>query len=190
MVDVHVVDDDVAHVLHGDAAAAGNVDVGPAAVDGLVGVEDELLLELDEHVGGEDDPEGLRLDDRVAEGARFGVDGVEVGGVGHDVVAAAFAAERVLAEADCAVGEALAVELPVRVTAPAVVDGVAGEAGGGGVGEHRPTPRHRGVSLPANFLFFFIFFLLEKMRIWKESTKTLDTTNGQPEKRGSDVCNV
>lgn len=130
VVDVDVVDDDVADVLQSEAAAADDVDVGAAAVEGLVGVEYQLLRQLDQHVGGEHDPEGLRLDDGVAERARFRGDGVVVGGVRYDVVTAALAAQRVLAEPKAAVGQALAVELPVGVAAPTVVDRVAREAVG------------------------------------------------------------
>lgn len=43
MVDVDVVDDDVAYVLQGDAAASDDVDIGAASVEGFVAVEDELL---------------------------------------------------------------------------------------------------------------------------------------------------
>ena len=67
VVDVDVVDDDVLHVLDGQAAVAGDVDGGAPAVDGFVAVDDEFVFEADEHVGGEDDPEGLFLDDGVAE---------------------------------------------------------------------------------------------------------------------------
>ncbi|CAA7395931.1 unnamed protein product [Spirodela intermedia] len=54
-------DDDVGHVLHGDAGPAGDVHGGASAVDGL----------LDGHVVGEDDPKGLFLNDGVPEGAWF-----------------------------------------------------------------------------------------------------------------------
>lgn len=104
VVDVDVVDDDVGHVLEREAAVAGDFDVGAAAVDGFVAVDDELVFELDEHVGGEGDPDGFRLDDGVAEGARRGVRRVAVGGVGDDVDLATFAAEGALGEADAAVG--------------------------------------------------------------------------------------
>ena len=44
VVDVDVVDDDVLHVLDGQAAVAGDVDGGSAAVDGFVAVDDEFLF--------------------------------------------------------------------------------------------------------------------------------------------------
>ncbi len=73
-------------------------------------------------------PEGFFLNDSVAEGTGDRVGGVTVGGVGDDVDLTAFAAEGVVAESDAAVGEPLAVFLPVRVACPTVVDGVAGDA--------------------------------------------------------------
>jgi hypothetical protein len=125
VVDVEAVDDDVGDELDGDAGAAGDVHVGAAAVDGLEAVHDELLPEPDDHVALEDDPERLLLDDGVAEGALARVDGVVVAGVGDHVEPAVAAADGVAAEADAAVGQALAVVVPVRVPAPAVVDRVA-----------------------------------------------------------------
>lgn len=129
VVDVDPVEDHVRRVVDGDARAAGDVDAGAAAVDGLVRAHHQLLLEADDHVGSEDYPERLVLDDGVAERAGFWVDGVVVGGVGDDVDTAVLAAEGVLAEADGAVGEAVAMGRPVGVAAPAVVDWVGGGAG-------------------------------------------------------------
>ena len=127
VVNVDAVDDDVAHVLQGHAAPAGDVHIGSSPVYGLEAVDDELVLEFDEHVGGEGNPQGLSLDHSVPESARSGVDGVLVGGVGDHIELTALAAHSVLAEPNAAVGEALPVVLPVGVTPPAVVNGVTGE---------------------------------------------------------------
>lgn len=51
MVDMDVMYDDMRHVLQRYAPVSGDMNFGAAAVDGLVGVEDELVLELDDHVG-------------------------------------------------------------------------------------------------------------------------------------------
>uniref|UniRef100_A0A5K1CVU7 Uncharacterized protein n=1 Tax=Nymphaea colorata TaxID=210225 RepID=A0A5K1CVU7_9MAGN len=138
VVDVYAVDDDVGHVLNGNARAVGDVDVCPAAVDGLVAVHDELLLEDDDHVALEHDPEWLVLDDGVAKGPRPRVHGVIVGRVGHDVDAAVTATNGFATKPDAAVGEPLAVVGPVRVATPAVVDGIARAAG---EVAQRPSPR-------------------------------------------------
>lgn len=103
MVDVYVVDDDVGDVLEGYAAVAGDMNVGATAVDGFVAVEDEFVLQVYGHVGGEDDPEGLVLDYSVAEGTGNGVRGVGVGGVGDDVDLTAFSSHGVAAEPNAAV---------------------------------------------------------------------------------------
>jgi len=67
------------------------------------------------------------LDDGVPQGAGLGVRRV-VAGVRDHVDPTVPSADRILAEADGAVGEPLPVRLPIRVAAPAVVDGVAGSA--------------------------------------------------------------
>lgn len=56
VVNVDVVDYNIADVLERDAPSAYNVHVSTAAVDCLETVDDQLLFELDEHVAGEDDP--------------------------------------------------------------------------------------------------------------------------------------
>lgn len=143
VVDVEAVDDDVRHVLDGDARPAGDVHAGAPAVDGLEGVEHELLLEPDGHVAGEDDPEGLVLDDAVPQGARLRADRV-VARVGHHVDLAVPAPDRVLAEPDRAVCQTLAVLLPIGVAPPAVVDRVSCPAG-----QETQIPPRRIVDFPA-----------------------------------------
>lgn len=93
-------DDDVRDVVDGDAGAVGYVDAGAPAVDGLVRVHHQLLLQLDDHVPLEDDPEGLVLDHSVADGARLRVHGVVVAGVTDHVDPAVLSPDGVLAEPD------------------------------------------------------------------------------------------
>lgn len=125
VMNMNTMNDNVGDELNGNASTISNVDVGAAAIDGLEAVQDEFLSESDDHVMIEDDPEGLWLDGSVAESAGFGVDGVDIWRVSDGVERAVSAADGVAAEADAAIGEFLAVEMPVRVTAPAVVYGVA-----------------------------------------------------------------
>ncbi|KAG2620684.1 hypothetical protein PVAP13_3NG210101 [Panicum virgatum] len=132
------VDDDVAHVVQHEAGAAVPDDHGGAAVPddhggaapvhGLVRGHDQLLLGPDGHVTRERDPQGLLLDEAVAEGARRRGRRVFVARVRHHVRLAVLAAAGVTAEPDGAVGEALPVVRPAGVAAPAVVDRVAGAA--------------------------------------------------------------
>jgi len=140
VVDVEPVDDDVGDILDGDAGAVGDVHVGAASVDGLEAVHDELLLERDHHIPLEDDPERLVLDHGVAEGALARVDGVVVARISDHVDLAVAATDGVAAEADAAVSQALAVLVPVRVAAPAVVHRVASAAVV--VAKHPSVQRH------------------------------------------------
>ena len=128
VMDVESVDDDVLHELDGDASAVGDMNVGTAAVDGLVAGDEQLLVEVDDHVAGEDDPERLGLDSSVAESAGAGVDQVVVGGVGDDIDLAVDAAKGVTPEPQGAVGELLAIAGPVGAAPPAAVDRVRGLA--------------------------------------------------------------
>ena len=82
------------------------------------------------HVGTEDNPERLRLDDSITERARARVYSIMIRGVGDNVEAASLAAKGVLAKPNAAIGQTLAVQLPIRVASPAVVDRVASLAGG------------------------------------------------------------
>lgn len=115
--------------LYRNARTIGNVHVGPTSIYGLEAVHDQLLLELDHHVALEDNPERVVLDDGVAEGSGPWVDRVGVGGVSDDVEAAIAAPDGIAAEPCAAVGKALAVLVPGGVASPAVVNGVAREAG-------------------------------------------------------------
>ncbi|KAM1230816.1 hypothetical protein ACFX2J_040774 [Malus domestica] len=127
VVHVDVVDDDVGDILEGYASTAGDVDVDAAAVDGLEAVDNELVFELNGHVGREDDPEGFVLDDSVVERARSWVRWVGIGGVGDYVDQAPFAPQGVHAEPNAAIGEPLVVVAPV-LAAPAVVNWVTAKA--------------------------------------------------------------
>lgn len=78
--------------------------VSTSAVEGFIGVENQLFRETDDHAGGKDDPEGFGLYDGVAKCARSRVDWIVVRRVCDYVEAATFAAQCVLSETDTAVG--------------------------------------------------------------------------------------
>ena len=126
--DVQAMDDDIRNELDRDACAVSNVHIDSTSIYGLEAVHDQLLLQRDDHVALEDDPQRLVLDDSVAQGARPRVDRVVVASVCDHIVAAVAATNGIATEANPAVREALAVPLPVGVAAPAVVDGVASSA--------------------------------------------------------------
>lgn len=56
---VYVVNDDVPNKLDGDARTISDVDLGSTAVDGLVALHDQLLLQRDRHAVLEYDPQWL-----------------------------------------------------------------------------------------------------------------------------------
>ncbi|VFQ92588.1 unnamed protein product [Cuscuta campestris] len=126
--DLDVVNNHIGDVRQGQAPVSGDEQVGAAAVDGLVAVEDQLMFQRDRHVAGEHDPQRLRLDHRVPESPRFRVHDVQVRRVVDCVDGPAFAAHRSVTEPDAAVRQVLAVVFPARVAPPAVVDRVSGEA--------------------------------------------------------------
>jgi len=124
VVDVHVVDDDVVGELHRQLRAVGDPHLRAPAVDGLVALDDELLLERDDHRPGEGDPQRLDLDDGPPERAGARVHHVVVGAVRHHVELAGQTAGGVATEALGAPSQPLPVRRPVLPAPPATVDRV------------------------------------------------------------------
>lgn len=122
---VDSMDDDVGDVMYGDAWSISNVNTCTSTVYGLERVHDQLLLQLDHHVPLENDPQRLVLYHGVSDGSGPRVHRVVVAGVGYYVDSAVSPANCVFAEADGAIGQALAVFLPIGVAPPAVVYRVA-----------------------------------------------------------------
>jgi hypothetical protein len=79
----------------------------PAAVDGLVAGDNELVGEVDAHVPREDDPERPVLDDTIPESVAPGHHEEVVAGVRDDVDLAGEAARGPVAKAQGAGGETL-----------------------------------------------------------------------------------
>lgn len=100
MVNVNVVDDDVANLLNREASMAGDLNISATSVDCLVASDDELVFEFDTHVAGEDYPERFRLDYGVTKCSGNWVRRVVVGGIGYEVKATAFTAECSLSESN------------------------------------------------------------------------------------------
>lgn len=142
---VNVVNDHIADVLQRDASTADNVDVRPAAVQGLVAVEDELLGQPYQHVPREHDPQWLLLYDGIAQRPRLRVHRVIIRGISDNVHLTIPAADGILPEPHGTVGEPLPVVGPIWVALPAVVDGISCLARGRlvvlGELEHLSPPR-------------------------------------------------
>ena len=128
VMDVKSMDDDVGDELNGDARTVGDMNIVTATIYSLETVHDQLLLEGDDHVALEDDPERYILDDSVAESARLRVDRVVVAGVVDHVESTVTPADGVATEPDSAVREPLSILVPVRVAPPAVINRVPGPA--------------------------------------------------------------
>ena len=110
--------------LNGNTTPIGNMNIDSSAINGLETVHDQLLLELNRHVLLEHNPERLLLNDSMAEGAWSGVNRVIIPGVRDDIEAAVTAPNGITAETNTAISETLPIEVPARVAAPAVVDGI------------------------------------------------------------------
>lgn len=167
MMDVNIVYNNIAYILQRNATTSDNMHISSTAIKRLVAIEDELLWELYQHILREHYPQRLFLDHRVTQSPRLGRDHVVVGVVGDDVILAVLAAERVLAEANGAVGQALAVVGPIGVAFPAVVDGVAGQAGG--VGQHLSS-RHGSVHFAVGErgkIVKKVFCVCEMWNVWR-----------------------
>lgn len=98
MVNVDVVDDDMAHLLDREATMAGDLDIRASSIDCFVASDDELVFEFDSHVAGEDDPEWFRLNHGVSKCSGNWIRRVVVGGIGDEVKATAFSSECSLSE--------------------------------------------------------------------------------------------
>lgn len=122
VMDVKTMNNNVGDVLNGDASSICNVDIGTAAVDGLEAVHDQLLLQHYDHVPLEDNPERLVLDHSMAQGAWPWVDRVVIARVGDDIESAIAATNGIATKADAAVGQALAILVPVAIAPPTVIN--------------------------------------------------------------------
>lgn len=94
----YIVDDHIMNKLEGDPCSIGYMDLHSPAINCLIAREYELFLELDDHATGEYDPQGLRLDDSMAEGPGPGVVHVVVRWIGDHVVSALLAPRGAVAE--------------------------------------------------------------------------------------------
>lgn len=122
--DVNPVNDNVGHVLYRDAGTVGNVDIGSSAVDCLVTVHEELFFELDDHVSLKNDPQRLRLNNSMAQGARPGIDCIVVIGICDHIESPILPSNGIPPEPNGAVCKPLSIVFPIWIAAPAVIDGV------------------------------------------------------------------
>jgi len=110
----------MANVLYRNARPIGDLHFGSSPIYGLEAVNHQLILQSDNHVPGENDPQWLCLDHTISKCAGFWVNRV-VGRAGDDVYGAILASDGGFTEAHGAIRQGTAVGIPMRVFAPARV---------------------------------------------------------------------
>lgn len=122
--DMETMDDHIGNKLDGDASPISDVDIHSTGINCLETVHYQFLLQFDHHVSLEHDPQRPVLDDGVTESARSGIDGVVIIWVCHHIVPSITPTNGIASEANATVSKALAVKVPMWVTAPAVINGI------------------------------------------------------------------
>ncbi|RDY05902.1 hypothetical protein CR513_10199, partial [Mucuna pruriens] len=80
--DVNSMDDDIVHVLHGETIAILDLDVRTTTINGLVGGNQELLHQFNDHAMLEYNPQWALLDNGEIESSQLGIHHVVVRVVG------------------------------------------------------------------------------------------------------------
>jgi len=115
IVHMNPVHNDILHKLNLEPSSTRELDIGSPAINGFVRGQNELVLQLDLHVAVKNDPQGLGLQDAIAKRALLGVHHVVVTVVCYDIDVASLPTNSVFAESDGAIGQRLAVGVPVGV---------------------------------------------------------------------------
>ncbi|WVZ13942.1 hypothetical protein V8G54_011508 [Vigna mungo] len=124
VLNANAVDDDVVHELNGEATTVPDLNVGTTTVDGLIGGNEKLLLQSDDHAAFEDDPKWTLLGDGISEGSWLRVDHVLVGVIGDNVNGSTEPSHSASSEPFSASGQTVPVFSPVFVAPPAIVNGI------------------------------------------------------------------
>ena len=119
----------MANKLDGDAGSISNMDIDSTAINGLVAVHYELLLQCYHHIEVENDPERLVLDNSMAQSARPGVNRVVITRISDNIETAITASNGVSTKTYTATSQALAIDEPIRITTPAIINGISSCAG-------------------------------------------------------------
>lgn len=104
VMDMETMYDDVTGVMDGNAWPSSNVNASTPTINCLERVHHQLLLQLDDHVTLEDDPQWLILDHSMTESPWPWIDRVIVLGVGDHVNSTILSAHCILAKPNSAVG--------------------------------------------------------------------------------------
>lgn len=110
---VNIVNNNVVHILNSKASSSCDVHVVTTAVESLVTVHDELLLEFYIHIAAEHNPERLGLNDAIAKRPFFGINNIVITVIGDDVYFSVLSTDSIFAKAKGAVCELLPIIGPV-----------------------------------------------------------------------------
>lgn len=124
MVNVYVVNNNIAYILQSNAATTRNVNISPTPIKGFIAIKNEFLGQFNEHVSGKHNPKGLRLYHSISESSWPWIDSIIIRGVSHYIIFTVLATHCVLPEPNSAIRQPLAIVGPVWVTLPAIIYGV------------------------------------------------------------------
>lgn len=122
---VQAMNDNIGYKLNCDACSISNVHIHSSSINGLKAVHDQLLLQLNNHVPLEHNPQGPVLDHSMAKSARFRVHRVIIPGVSHHIKFSITTTDSIPAKTNATIRQTLPVALPVGVTTPAIINWVA-----------------------------------------------------------------
>lgn len=122
--DMQTMNYNICDKLDCNACSISNVDIDSTAINGLEAIHDKLLLQLDHHVTFEHNPEGLILDDSMAQSAGSGVNGIIIIRISDNIEASITTTNGISAKTNSTVCKTLAVLLPVGITTPAIINGI------------------------------------------------------------------
>lgn len=124
VVDMNSMNDNIGHILNCNASSICYMNIGTSTINSLITVHDKLLLELNNHIFLENNPERFGLNNSVPQSARSRIDRVIVIWICNYIKSAILTSNGVFAKSDGTISQSLSVVNPVRITTPTVIDGV------------------------------------------------------------------
>ena len=117
-------------IVNGYAPSISNVDFCPSSINRFETVNNKSLEQFYHHVMLENNPERPILDYSVAQSTRFGISKVMITRISYHIEVTVTASNGVSAKTNATFSKALTVAMPVGVTTPAVIYGIACSTGG------------------------------------------------------------
>lgn len=129
IMDVKTMDNDVSHKLDCDASAIGNMYIYPSSINCLKTVHDELLFQLNHHVPFEHNPKRFLLNDSMTKSPWLRVHWIVVTRISYDIETTITSTNSIPTKPNATFRKALPVAVPIGVTTPAVINGIACSTG-------------------------------------------------------------